>query len=66
VSKPDEQAFTNVVRTSNAWRRLMFRDPRLPPSALPDDWPRAEAELLRDRLIDRSLADARAYVETLD
>jgi phenylacetic acid degradation operon negative regulatory protein len=66
VSKPDEQAFTNVVRTSNAWRRLMFRDPRLPPSALPEDWPRAEAQLLRDKLIDRSLADARAYVETLD
>lgn len=65
VSKTDEQAFTDVVRTSNAWRRLLFRDPRLPPSALPDDWPRAEAELLRDELIDRSLEDARAYVKAL-
>jgi phenylacetic acid degradation operon negative regulatory protein len=59
-------AFTAVVTTSNAWRRLNFRDPLLPLSALPDDWPRPEASRLHDELVERFLAPAQAYVASLD
>jgi phenylacetic acid degradation operon negative regulatory protein len=61
----DARAFTDVVLTSNAWRRVGFTDPDLPPSALPPDWPHAEARRLRDELLGRFLEPARAYVDSL-
>jgi phenylacetic acid degradation operon negative regulatory protein len=35
--------FAEHIRHLDAWRRIPFHDPGLPPSALPDDWPGAEA-----------------------
>ena len=61
-----EGAYRALVKTSNAWRRLNFRDPLLPLSALPGDWPRAEANRLHDELVERFLAPARAYVSSQD
>lgn len=61
-----EGAFTAVVKTSNAWRRLNFRDPLLPLSALPGDWPRTEASRLHDELVERFLSPARGYVASHD
>jgi phenylacetic acid degradation operon negative regulatory protein len=40
---PPAEAFAAHVRQLDAWRRIPFHDPGLPPSALPPDWPAAHA-----------------------
>jgi phenylacetic acid degradation operon negative regulatory protein len=58
--------FADVVLTINTWRRINFDDPGLPDSALPRDWPREEARLIHDELVNRSLESARDYVDTVE
>ncbi len=55
----DAAMFKAYVGLVQAWRRLAFRDPRLPVTLLPDDWAgRDAARLFRDR--HRSWRDAAA------
>ncbi len=39
----DEEAFAQRSRLVNDWRKFLFRDPGLPRSLLPSDWPGTEA-----------------------
>lgn len=58
----DEEAFALWVRALDEWRVVPYRDPGLPPSALPSDWPGdASAALftrLREALEDRAIGYA--------
>lgn len=58
----DEEAFALWVRALDEWRVVPYRDPGLPPAALPDDWPGdASAALfgrLRDALEQRAVGHA--------
>lgn len=51
---PADEAFRDYLRTLDAWRRLPYADPRLPPALLPAGWPGERAEqvfrLLHERL----------------
>jgi phenylacetic acid degradation operon negative regulatory protein len=61
-----EQCFRMQTLLVHAWRRFPFLDPDLPPSLLPDDWPRDRAhELFADRHA-RWADQARAYFEQLE
>ena len=57
-----EPAFADYVRQLDAWRRIPFHDPGLPPEALPADWPGEHAwavfAALEARLREPALAHA--------
>jgi phenylacetic acid degradation operon negative regulatory protein len=57
-----EPAFADYVRQLDAWRRIPFHDPGLPPDALPADWPGEHAwavfGALEERLREPALAHA--------
>jgi phenylacetic acid degradation operon negative regulatory protein len=43
--KPDDAAaFADYMRVVDSWRKIVYRDPRLPPELLPAGWPGAAAE----------------------
>ncbi|GAA0435112.1 PaaX family transcriptional regulator [Leifsonia naganoensis] len=48
----DEEAFALWVRALDEWRVVPYRDPGLPPAALPDDWPGDASAALFGRLRD--------------
>ena len=37
-------AFADYMRVADAWRKIVYRDPRLPGGLLPPDWPGTSAE----------------------
>ena len=37
-TRDDAEAFATYLRALDAWRRMPYRDPGLPPELLPDDW----------------------------
>lgn len=41
--QPDAECFATHLLLVNSWRELPYRDPGLPPAALPDDWPGGRA-----------------------
>ena len=57
-----EPSFADYVRQLDAWRRIPFHDPGLPPEALPADWPGEHAwgvfGALEERLRGPALAHA--------
>jgi phenylacetic acid degradation operon negative regulatory protein len=58
----DAEAFARWIRALDEWRVIPYRDPGLPASSLPDDWPgdasASAFRLLRERLQDRAVAYA--------
>ncbi|HTT54167.1 MAG TPA: PaaX family transcriptional regulator C-terminal domain-containing protein [Streptosporangiaceae bacterium] len=40
----DPAAFTDYMRAVDSWRKIVYRDPRLPAELLPADWPGNRAE----------------------
>ena len=56
-------AFADYLRQLDAWRRIPFHDPGLPPAALPADWPGNEAWALFAELTERLGAVALGHVE---
>ena len=56
------EAFAASQRLLHAWRKFLFRDPGLPPSLLPDDWPGAEAAAFFDRETARLAPAAEAFL----
>ena len=40
----DAAAFADYMRVVDSWRKIVYRDPRLPPDLLPADWPGTGAE----------------------
>jgi phenylacetic acid degradation operon negative regulatory protein len=46
----DRAAFAAWIRALDEWRVIPYRDPGLPASALPDDWPGAASAALFARL----------------
>jgi phenylacetic acid degradation operon negative regulatory protein len=63
----DAEAFATYLRALDAWRRMPYRDPGLPPELLPDDWRGAQAAdiffHLHDTLRGRGLHYVRSVVE---
>ncbi|NUR61351.1 MAG: PaaX family transcriptional regulator [Catenulispora sp.] len=63
----DAEAFTTYLRALDAWRRMPYRDPGLPPELLPDDWCGVQAAdiffQLHDTLRGRGLEYVRSVVE---
>lgn len=59
---PGEVAFHDVVTCANRARRLLMRDPLLPASVLPPDWPAAAARTRLARLMELRLPAARAWL----
>jgi len=58
VVSDDGEAFALWIRALDEWRVIPYRDPGLPSSALPADWPAAASAALFRRL--RSGLEARA------
>jgi phenylacetic acid degradation operon negative regulatory protein len=62
----DAAAFGAYLRAVDAWRRLPYRDPGLPPELLPDDWCGAKASdvffALHDNLREPGLRYVRGVV----
>ena len=59
----DEEAYAARFRLVHAWRTFLFRDPQLPPSLLPEQWPGASAATFFDRHAARLRPAADRYVE---
>jgi phenylacetic acid degradation operon negative regulatory protein len=59
----DEQAFAVRSRLVHEWRKFLFRDPGLPPTLLPDDWPGAKAARFFDAEAARLLPAASRFVD---
>ena len=63
----DSEAFATYLRALDAWRRMPYRDPGLPPELLPDDWRGVQAAdiffRLHDTLRGRGLDYVRSVVE---
>ncbi len=57
-----ESAFADYVHTLNAWRRLPYLDPGLPPELLPPGWQGTEAAELFFALRERLAASAHDHV----
>ncbi|HEX2102275.1 MAG TPA: PaaX family transcriptional regulator C-terminal domain-containing protein [Solirubrobacteraceae bacterium] len=56
------EAFADYVRQLDAWRRIPFHDPGLPPAALPADWPGTAAWALFAELGERLHGPALRHV----
>jgi phenylacetic acid degradation operon negative regulatory protein len=59
----DEGAFAARSRLVHEWRKFLFRDPGLPRTLLPDDWPGDRAAALFDAESQRLLPAANRFVE---
>jgi phenylacetic acid degradation operon negative regulatory protein len=59
----DERAFAVRSRLVHEWRKFLFRDPGLPASLLPPDWPGAEAARFFDAEAARLLPGAARFVD---
>ena len=63
----DAEAFAAYLPALDAWRRMPYRDPGLPPELLPDDWRGVQAADiffgLHDTLRERGLRYVRSVVE---
>jgi phenylacetic acid degradation operon negative regulatory protein len=59
----DEHAFSVRSRLVHEWRKFLFRDPGLPPSLLPPDWPGTEAARFFDTEAARLLPGASRFVD---
>ena len=58
-------AFAGYVRQLDAWRRIPFHDPGLPPGSLPDGWPGEHAWAVFAALEDHGRAPALAHARTM-
>jgi phenylacetic acid degradation operon negative regulatory protein len=61
----DGEAFATYLRALDAWRRMPYRDPGLPPELLPDNWCGAQAADIFFRLHDTLRGRGLAYVRTV-
>jgi phenylacetic acid degradation operon negative regulatory protein len=59
----EEQAFAVRSRLVHEWRKFLFRDPGLPDTLLPDDWPGAKAARFFDAEAARLLPAASRFVD---
>lgn len=59
----DEQAFAVRSRLVHEWRKFLFRDPGLPATLLPDDWPGGKAARFFDAEAARLLPAAARFVD---
>jgi len=59
---PPAEAFATSIRLLHDWRRFLFRDPGLPPSLLPADWPGTTAAGFFDRHTARLAPAAEAFL----
>lgn len=59
----DEEAFAVRSRLVHEWRKFLFRDPGLPATLLPDDWPGARAGRFFDEEAARLLPAASRFVD---
>lgn len=59
----DEQAFAVRSRLVHEWRKFLFRDPGLPETLLPDDWPGTRAARFFDAEAARLLPAASRFVD---
>ncbi|GAB2839350.1 PaaX family transcriptional regulator C-terminal domain-containing protein [Actinoallomurus bryophytorum] len=59
----DEQAFAVRSRLVHEWRKFLFRDPGLPATLLPDDWPGGKAARFFDAEAARLLPAASRFVD---
>jgi phenylacetic acid degradation operon negative regulatory protein len=59
----DERAFAVRSRLVHEWRKFLFRDPGLPASLLPDDWPGVRAARFFDEEAARLLPAASRFVD---
>jgi phenylacetic acid degradation operon negative regulatory protein len=62
-SSRDEDAYAARFRLVHAWRTFLFRDPQLPPTLLPDQWPGTSAAAFFDRHAARLRPAADRYVD---
>jgi phenylacetic acid degradation operon negative regulatory protein len=60
----DETAFATRSLLVHEWRKFLFRDPDLPPSLLPADWPGRRAAAYFDRESARLLPAADRFVDS--
>jgi phenylacetic acid degradation operon negative regulatory protein len=60
----DEAAFATRSVLVHEWRKFLFRDPDLPPSLLPADWPGRRAAAYFDRESARLLRAADRFVDS--
>jgi phenylacetic acid degradation operon negative regulatory protein len=60
----DETAFATRSVLVHEWRKFLFRDPDLPPSLLPPDWPGRRAAAYFDRESARLLPAADRFVDS--
>jgi phenylacetic acid degradation operon negative regulatory protein len=58
-------SFATYVRQLDAWRRIPFHDPGLPPASLPDGWPGEHAWAVFAALEARGRAGALAHARTM-
>ena len=56
------EAFAASQRLLHAWRKFLFRDPGLPESLLPADWPGTAAARFFDRETARLAPAAEAFL----
>lgn len=59
----DVQAYAVRARLLNEWRKFLFRDPGLPATLLPDDWPGGKAARFFDAEAARLLPAAARFVD---
>ncbi len=59
----DEQAFAVRSRLVHEWRKFLFRDPGLPATLLPEDWPGTRAARFFDAEAARLLPAASRFVD---
>ena len=59
----DEQAYAVRFTLVHAWRTFLFRDPQLPPTLLPANWPGTSAAVFFDRQAIRLRPAADRYVD---
>jgi phenylacetic acid degradation operon negative regulatory protein len=63
VRSDDEDAYAARFRLVHAWRTFLFRDPQLPATLLPPQWPGASAAAFFDRHATRLRPAADRFVE---
>ncbi|MEY9892981.1 phenylacetic acid degradation operon negative regulatory protein [Catenulispora sp. MAP5-51] len=64
-SSDDADAFATYLLALDAWRRMPYRDPGLPPELLPEDWQGARAADIFFGLHDRLRARGLSYVKSV-
>jgi phenylacetic acid degradation operon negative regulatory protein len=65
VDGPSDDIAAFVVRSElvHSWRKFLFRDPGLPESLLPPDWPGRRAAAFFDEHADRLLPAANRFID---